>query len=320
MLGSELYIGNYPFWADNFRDASRSIIRPSFLLPWISARAGLPLNGFYGNAGYFLEDRKNYRRGTELFLFGYDWRCGIQVAAEELRNYINGVVRATHRGKIIFIAHSLGCIVVRWLLVKGLIDPSEVELVIAAAPPFLGSCSAFKSVVEMPDLHDLFDRTFHVAKRWLPNITERVEILLTRTLMAVPSLLELIPPRSIPFLSDGGPMLKSAFEWPGWPAELGELRNYVETVQNGLLTLNWPTSVRRTLIAGDGQPTEISYMYDPADPFKILYRMADNAGDGRVIIDSALAFGYDDLVLTKWRHDLIFDSPDTIQTLNNALP
>jgi hypothetical protein len=80
--------------------------------------------------------------------------------------------------------------------------------------------------------------------------------------MAVTSLLESMPPRVIQFLTDGGPALMSASAWPGWPAELDGLRHYVESVQNGMMTLPWPSSVPCVLIIGEDQPTEIGYLFD----------------------------------------------------------
>lgn len=290
ILGSELQVASATVWAAG-PAAVRAIITPSFFLPWLPADSGAPVST-YDDFIDFLE-AKGYGRGTDLFPFGYDWRVGIEAAANALAQYVVNTVQLRHGGSVLFIAHSLGCLVVRWALVKNLVDPNKVELVVAAGPPSLGSARAFKSMVEMPNISDLFDRIFRRVQQGFPNLAKRREIALTKTLMSLTSLLELMPPRGIPILSDGSQIF-SAFEWPGWPTELSALRSRVEHTQAELRSGQWPSNVPRKLIASEETPTDTGYVFDISDPFDLKYKLPEEEGDGRVLIDSARDFGTDE--------------------------
>lgn len=308
ILGSELQVASATVWAGDSR-AIRTIITPSYLLPWLPVDAGAPVST-YDNTVDFLE-AKGYLKGNDLFLFGYDWRVGIEAAANALANYVENTVRLRHGGSVVFIAHSLGCLVVRWALVKNLVDSNRVQLVVAAGPPSLGSARAFKSMVEMPNISDLFDRIYRRFEQGFPNLAKRVEMALTKTLMALTSLLELMPPRGVPILSDGNQIF-SAFEWPGWPKELSALRSRVEYTQAELRSGQWPSNVPRKLIASEETPTEKGYVFDISDPFDLIYKLPGDPGDGRVLIDSARDFGTDENeLLVKSEHGSLLDDPDT---------
>ena len=163
ILGSELVISGTTVWANNF-NALKIIMNPSLLLPWVPADAQRPISQYDGFIN-FLESEIGYQIGVDLFPFGYDWRTGIEPAASALAQYIEKNVRMIHGGPIVFIAHSFGCLVVRWAIVKGLIKSNQIELVVAAGPPSLGGAKAFKSVLEMPSLSDTFDALYNLAKK-----------------------------------------------------------------------------------------------------------------------------------------------------------
>jgi hypothetical protein len=295
IMGSKLSINGHVVWAADTRGL-RTIFTPSYLLPWLPADVGAPV-AVYDPVIRFLQTDLGYQ-GDELFLFGYDWRVGIESAARSLRDFVDQSVRMEHGGRIIFLAHSLGCLVVRWAIINGLIAPKNVRLVIAAGPPFLGSASAFRSVIEMPQINDLFHRLFQLARLAFPGAARRLELLVTKTLMCVLSLVELMPPRDIPIIVEqGGTQLFSAFEWKGWPSEVAAITARALSVQDGLGTLPWPASVPRKLVMSDAYETETGYRVDANDPFTIMGQLPTALGDGTVLSDSALEFGSDQAVL-----------------------
>jgi hypothetical protein len=78
IMGSELSIDGHVVWAVDSRGL-RTIFSPSYLLPWLPADAGAPV-AVYDPLIHFLRTDLGYPR-DELFLFGYDWRIGIESAA-----------------------------------------------------------------------------------------------------------------------------------------------------------------------------------------------------------------------------------------------
>src|SRR5208337_144004 len=134
----------------------------------------------------FLRQVKGYG-ADDLFLFSYDWRVGIEGAARQLGNFVDATVRRNHGGPIIFIAHSLGCLVVRFAISSGLVAAGRTKMIIAAGPPALGSAAAFKSLVEMPEIHESFDRLYNLVRITWPNLAKRTELSLTKSLMTVRS-------------------------------------------------------------------------------------------------------------------------------------
>lgn len=307
IMGSELSINGHVVWASDSRGL-RTIFTPPYLLPWLPVEVGVPV-AVYDPLTQFLRGDLGYGR-DEFFPFGYDWRGGIEPAAQSLANFVDKTVRMEHGGQIVFLAHSLGCLVVRWAITKGLIRPDKVRIVIAAGPPYLGSASAFRSVMELPQISDLFCRLFQLARWAFPGAARRLELSVTNTLMCLSSLLELMPPRDIPIiLEQGGTQLLSAFEWKGWPKEVAAITAGALSVQDELGKSPWPASVPRKLIMSDVHPTETGYRLDDQDPFIITGQLPTEGGDGTVLSESALEFGSDEPVLSvaSKHEDLLCD-------------
>ena len=156
-------------------------------------------------------------------------------------------------------------------------------------------------------------------KKIWPSLARRLEIAFTKTIMALTSLLVLMPPRSLPILKDcNSSQVFSTLEWPGWPVALSKLRTQVESAQAELQNLPWPP-VCRKLIASVETPTEITYLIDFNRPFGIIGSQSD-AGDGRVWIESARYFGSDETeMLVKSKHDSLLDDDDVKNWLRQRL-
>jgi hypothetical protein len=319
IMGTELALAGDAVWASDIRGA-RTILNPSYLLPWMKLEAGPPVSQ-YDRLVNFLR-KKGYRDGIDLFLFGYDWRVGIGAAAVKLSQFVDNVVRRQQGNRIIFLAHSLGSLVVRWAVVKNLLISHKAELVVAAGPPWLGSARVFRSLLELPDLHPMFGRLMWLVGRLWPGFAGRLEISLTRTLQVVTSLLEILPPREIPvFNSLADPQqLSSAFDWPGWGTELAALRGHVEQAQATLRVTPWPEGLPRKLILSGAHPTETGYFVDAAEPYGIIATWPTADGDGRVLIDAAREFGSEQPeLLVDSSHDSLFDDPATLNWLAQRL-
>ena len=226
----------------------------------------------------FLKTDLGYKK-DEIFLFGYDWRRGIESGANSLAKYVDDTVRMEHGGQIVFVAHSLGCLVLRWALTRGLIRSQKVKLVIAAGPPSLGSSLAFKSVVEMPALNDRFHRFYKLVQAVFAGAAHRLELSVTRSLMCLSSLMELMPPKDINIIiEDGGTQVFSAFGWKGWPPELALVRDRAQLVQGALETTAWPTTIPRKLVVSNEHPTETGYRIDRNYPFDMTGYLPTRSG------------------------------------------
>jgi Lecithin:cholesterol acyltransferase len=288
IMGSELLLHNATIWTADTR-ALQTIFNPSYLLHWLPVDVG-GLLSIYDPLLQFLTATLGYGN-ADLFRFSYDWRRGVDAGAQELSRYVGNVVSPQNSGQVIFIAHSLGCLIVRIALSQGLIAQNKIKLVIAAGPPLFGSAAAFKAVVEMPRIQKHFDHLFELARKRWPNFAKRIEVSVVKSLMTVRSLLELMPPSAIPILSDTKQMF-AALDWPGWPRSLVTFTNEVRQTQAKLRD-PWPVGVQRQLVLSQEWPTDTGYLIDDHEPFAILASAATEPGDGRVLADSARVFGSD---------------------------
>ena len=79
-----------------------------------------------------------YVEGTNLFVFGYDWRKGLTDLAGDLNNYVNGLGLT---GKIDFIGHSYGGLVARTYGQN--IGIGKIDKIITAGSPHQGVIDAY---------------------------------------------------------------------------------------------------------------------------------------------------------------------------------
>lgn len=319
IMGSELVFQGQCVWAADKR-ALRAIDRPSYLLPWLPLSPGQPVSTYVPLVSFLR--RKGFRPNQDLFLFGYDWRRGVQTAAEELSRHVDSVVRMQHGGQIIFLAHSLGCLIVQWAITHDLVRAAKIKAVIAAGPPSLGSAKSFRSLLEIPSLSRWFGRMHALARLVRPTRTYQIETSLLKSLMTVRSVVELLPPRDLPILSVGTSQLFSAFEWSGWPDTLSNLLRMSEQTLSDLEARPWRASdPPRTLIASKVHPTETGYLLHATDPFRMIGALPTDAGDGTVLVDSALEFGFDGgtQIWVDSRHDELLNDPTAMQFLDTLL-
>jgi hypothetical protein len=316
IMGSRLSLSGWTVWDESIV-ASRAIFNPSLFNSWIPLESGPPVSATYGNLIRWITIRKGYGP-DDFFAFGYDWRAGIEGAAAELQRFVENKVR---RGsQIIFLAHSLGCLVVRWSILEGMIPPEKIKLIIAAGPPFLGAPKAFKSVIELPDINASLNNLVRMARFVRPSIADQITIPVIKSLMGVKSLLEIMPPRGMPVLNEGGQQLLSAFQWRGWPSSLSGEVAQADQVQARLASGTWTSGLPRKLIVSDKSPTETGYYIDPADQFSISACLATEPGDGTVLIESARAFGSDEPeLLVDSLHQQLLNDQITIQYLDKVL-
>jgi pimeloyl-ACP methyl ester carboxylesterase len=286
-LGSKLALGKQLVWSDGreIHCSLRMLQNPSLLLPWVPLnspdvlRFYDPFISFLGQCGYYV------KRGN-LKVYPYDWRVSLEETGDGLNRYIvKELLPELGDKKIIFICHSLGCMVVRWALLYSTTDiRGSVERVIAAAPPGLGIAGAFREMVEVT-----------IGSSWLyAKILALIKLLagydidipIIRVSRTITSLLDLLPPNFLPILTNGSGGHIGAFNWTGWPDELLELRKGVQA-RHARRGNSWG-AVNRTLIASNQHPTETSYVLK-ADDSGIASALCEG-GDASITYTSARAY------------------------------
>jgi hypothetical protein len=314
-LGTRLSLDKVKVW-DSDLSGTRMLINPSLLDPWLDLDAG-GLLSIYDDLIQFLVTNGGYTVDTDLFPWGFDWRLGMEANALALAQFANALVLGGK--KILFIAHSSGCMVVRWALHMDtpsnigvpLIDNSIVEQVVAAGPPMLGIPSAFKDMIEMPRLNDLFDALYFLVKLVFPTLAAQVSEPLNRTLMGVTAQLEMLPPNMITMLQGGKnppAPIYGVFDWRGWPSELKSARDAAQATTQRQRTTPWGT-VPCTIIAGTNNQTATGYVLDAQDHYHSDLSTTP-IGDDSVLLSSALAYCSTAApVIVSERHRTLLDDP-----------
>jgi len=180
----------------------------------------------------------------------------------------------------------------------------------------LGIVPAFRNMVEMPSLNNVFNDLFDLVKAADPALAAQVQAPLSRSLMAVTAHLESLP--TFPVLQGGvnppanQPYL--AFDWSGWPAELASLMGAVQQNLQNLANAPWP-NLPRTVFASDNHPTDLGYLLDLNNQ---IQRHWVAPGDGVVLLQSALAYcAPGEEVTVSYQHEELLNDPVTRQFLVN---
>ena len=295
-------------------EGTRMIADPALLLPWLPLKPGGLLSAYDGLKKFFV--KRGYVTGDDLFLWGYDWRLGMEVNAQALADFVANEIDLTAR-KLVFVAHSSGCMIVRWALLFGtggaaapMIDNTLVDTVVAAGPPMLGMARPFKDLVQMPRINDTFDALFSLLKAVYPKTANEVELPINKSLMAVTAQLEGLAPNNIPILSGGSGLVTpfGVFDWKGWPYELAALRTAVRATHTKLQSKPWG-NVKCTIIASQDHDTETGYLLDGSDHYQSDWQL--DPGDDSVLLASAQAYCPSAApLLVKERHRTLLDDPD----------
>jgi pimeloyl-ACP methyl ester carboxylesterase len=314
LLGTELELSGWRVWDDTFH-AVRVLLNPGLLLPWLNLKPVQLLTRNYGVLRTLLVT-KGYVLDSDFFMFEYDWRVGIEQAAQQFaRFFANRVFKGV---QVTIIAHSLGCLIARWAIVKRLVEELKIKKVIAAGPPMAGAARAFRSVVDIPNISERFNRLLLLLRRRWPATADQITEPLTKSLMTMTSLLELLPPPGTPVFADPNQTLFDAFEWPGWPVELESMLDKAKRTQQDLQQLIWPGHIHTQLVLAENRGTDEGYLLDSTSPFVLLGTLPPGLGDGTVLADSARQFGGTEMTV-KAEHDLLLTDPAFLNYIDGLL-
>ena len=151
VTGSELSRGNETVWPTNDRATVRSLeldengedigdaIVPSRVMrriplrgPFSSKKGPFTWPVYEGFFTFFT--KKGYKLGTDLFEFPYDWRKDMEVNSLKLGIFIDDIRERTHHDKVILIAHSLGGLVARSLMMITSVHKNIEKLFLLGSP------------------------------------------------------------------------------------------------------------------------------------------------------------------------------------------
>lgn len=335
-MGSKLSLRGITVWNFDFSivppalniDGIRMIIDPGLLLPWLPLEAD-GLLSVYDDLINFLNI---YGYGTDaqpqnLYLFPFDWRQGMKTNAIRLAKMVNNdIMPALGNKKILFIAHSSGCMAVRCALLPlsassgPMIDPGKVQMVVAAGPPMLGMASPFRDIVLMPRLDDTFDTLFGILQATYPSLSHQVSVPINNCLMTVTAQLEGLPPDDIPILQGGlNPPSNQpycALDWSGWPTSLSSLISSVRATQ--LAIKNSALTVDCQVITSDQHDTDTGYTLKPNNEYQGAWKT--DVGDGSVLLYSAMAYStYRPPIIASKTHRELLDDQKTRDFLKGVI-
>lgn len=90
---------------------------------------------------------KGYVENKDLFVFPYDWRLDNSTHLLELDQKIDAVLQATHQGKVILVAHSMGGLISRAYILSDRARASKVDTFISIGTPYWGAAKPYYALV-----------------------------------------------------------------------------------------------------------------------------------------------------------------------------
>jgi pimeloyl-ACP methyl ester carboxylesterase len=257
-----------------------SRLQPDGVIEWVKS-GWLPKKPVYGpllefckrDAGLGLVEGQNF------FPFGYDWRADNRETAQTLGELINRADPSGQR-EVFFIAHSMGGLVCRLLLLTDASIARRVRLFFQIASPTRGSAKAFDSLRRRPQFDKLFDCVWTLAHNWQPDRRAR----LVQTLTGFPSLFQLLPPKDVYTLVTEDGAEHAALVREAWHANLQPMLDRAEQVH---ALLARPIRSPMKCVYAGGHETPLKYVVSRDWNIKAEWNPVQ--GDGTVTCASAYA-------------------------------
>jgi hypothetical protein len=212
-MGSVLSYNDKSLWGEDLGKNYLTLIRNPGLLKWADNPADAELMrsikikpipfmkvDLWGRTFKLLDEHSGIDR---TIAFGYDWRAPLIDSAQKLAANLQDLLhcelaksRSYRDPSLVFICHSMGGLVVRFLLESGLIDPSRIDRIIHIGTPLRGAPIAFRTAYETQGF-PLFREIFGLLRRKNKAAFEQHLLECIRTF---PSLYHLLPTEEIPYL------------------------------------------------------------------------------------------------------------------------
>jgi hypothetical protein len=232
------------------------------LLEFCTARTGLALT-----------------KGENFFPFAYDWRADNRETARKFAAFIR-MVDPMEDSRLRIIAHSMGGIVTRLMLLEEKSISTRTDLFFQIASPIQGSVKAYYTLKKHLRFHWLLDKIWEICHQWDPDRRAQLQ----HTLQSFPSLYQLLPPPDIKALYDQTGKQYSALDFTVWQRQHEQFLLAALDVHNKLTT---PLNIRVRCVYACTLATDIFYQVD--NHYTILGIHEDKVGDGTVMGSSAFA-------------------------------
>jgi len=230
------------------------------------------LNYCTDSEGLCLEGTRNFHP------FAYDWREDNRNSALEFAKFILKV-DPSGQSRIKIIAHSMGGIVSRLMLLQNEAISNRTDLLFQIASPVEGSAKAFFTLKE----HPKFDRIFDALWKFFHNLDPGTRSKLQNALQGFPSLYQLLPPSSIKTIYDKTGIQYSTVDYRMWPPYLHPLVASAVAVHSALAQ---PLGSTIKCVYSNSSDTDIFYVVN--EVFNIIGSQCVD-GDGTVCCSSAFA-------------------------------
>jgi phospholipase A1 len=284
ILGSQLFLNGEEVWPPTPWEAKFGYDRIDKLID-PNVTAGKPIEAVLCFSFYkpILEDLQDIASGSagapkrSFHSYGYDWRLDLRDIAKDIAARIDALP-AADTDHIIFVGHSMGCLVIRLLLESGLYNGrpwfGSVKSFTALAGPHLGAPTALVRVMGL-------EGTAGLAPSDIKRIAADPRY---------PALYQLLPAPGIAAVWDvkGGAMAKLDFYDKAVAKTLGLRTDNVakaSATHKILARNNRPNHVEYVYLAGSGNDTWLRVDLSGIRPDA---RMGKDAGDGTVPIWSAI--------------------------------
>lgn len=276
-------------WGDNIALLTRTLTRDPSLLSNEQVYPGeviRDLRLIWGKRIRIYEDLLQFCRSpTGLSLseqnfrtFPYDWRRDNRLTAHRLEQFCSQILAEDADARFVFLAHSMGNIVVRLMLLNSPALRSRCDCLVQVGSAVKGSARAFLTLQDRRCFDGMLD---HVIR----NLTsDRERIRLLDTLRGFPSLYQLLPPRELHLLRRADGLEFSATDPSIWPKERTGMIAAADSV-HALLARD--VEVPTFALYSGSLETHQGYLVDQY--FRVL-RHHTGQGDGTVTCYSA-SFG-----------------------------
>ena len=227
-------------------------------------------------------DGLGLKENENFFPFAYDWRQDCRVTAGLFAGFIRKQ-DPTEESSIRIIAHSMGGIITRLMLLNDKEIAKRTNLFFQIASPVEGAAKAYYALKKRPIFNRIWDTVWQTPYIW--DDTRYAD--LRKTVQSFPSLYQLLPPSTVTTLIDKLKQEYSALDSEVWDLDLHEHLKVAAEVHITLKRYIRHTSIQ--CIYSDCRWTDSIYEIDPERNFAILKTSRRERGDGTVTVHSATA-------------------------------
>lgn len=342
IMGSILYGRNSALWSDSISDNYRRMISNPAQLQWTGEAAPRAELWEYVRLGplrfvkvklwertlRYLQSHQEFGR-DRIIACPYDWRQSLQTAATTVIRLIEQRVRRklalepnSMAPRLVLLTHSMGGLLLRVGVAKGELHPSWIDRVVHMAPPLLGAPVAFRSMVQqttMPLLNEIL-RMSHMRNYPL------FAMHMYRAFQTFPSMYELMPPKHVAYIVEGGLTQTNPLSETFLNEELISKAIATHTLIDKANDLFNQFKVKVFVIATDfhqKRRTDWEYRVQPlpapTNSYSILERYESMFGDGTVLSFSASsAPGAEILRIADVEHAMVPNSRQAVSLLPNC--